>query len=242
MPIFVKHIKSKFCVNTCLRDFIGNSRRVLYSEVEFKPDEKFSVSAKLLLLGLLKKEPSDRLGSWSNPPQDIMSHSFFHDINWDTILQRKRDGPWVPEPIAFGRKPSPQVAKAAVVTLEQQQTLNDDDQAPIAVTENAVADSTASHKSARPKSVDLTKSEAPTADCKDVEDDRNSFAGRPTEMMQLRDSIIAFSKTQQANRIQDWSFFDESILVSASDQQNAASAEANLADHKTAEDVDRIPS
>ena len=38
---------------------------------------------------------------------------------------------------------------------------------------------------------------------------------RPSELLQLRDSIIAFSKGYQPNRIPEWSFFDEKILLAA---------------------------
>jgi hypothetical protein len=182
-----------------------------------------------LLLALLKKDPSERLGSWNNPPSDIMAHSFFHDINWETVLQRNRDGPWVPEPIIFGRKhrSESQTAKAPIISTatEPGSTTNishGEAQVAANVAENPGANLTASTKPGlRPKSVDLNK--APSSD-NNGDSERDSLAGRPTEMMQLRDSIIAFSKGQQANRIQDWSFFDESILISASDQTTTRTA------------------
>lgn len=52
----------------------------------------------------------------------------------------------------------------------------------------------------------------------DSDSDRDTFSERPSELIHLRESIIASSKINQANRIADWSFFDENILVSASNE------------------------
>jgi hypothetical protein len=44
----------------------------------------------------LFRDPSKRLGSAQNSPQDIKACSFFDNINWDDIFGRVKDGPWVP--------------------------------------------------------------------------------------------------------------------------------------------------
>jgi len=46
---------------------------------------------------MIFRDPSLRLGAWENPPKDIMSTSFFQHIQWDSIYERRQDGPWVPE-------------------------------------------------------------------------------------------------------------------------------------------------
>ena len=48
-------------------------QKVLFSELEFKPVDLFSDSAKALLIGLLDRIPETRLGSGKNSPQDIKS-------------------------------------------------------------------------------------------------------------------------------------------------------------------------
>lgn len=83
-------------------------QRILYSKLEFQPEERFSPSAKLLLEGLIHRDPSQRLGAWDNPPRDIMNTAFFAPIEWDAIYERRQDGPYVLEIPSFlaGRKHS----------------------------------------------------------------------------------------------------------------------------------------
>ncbi len=80
-------------------------QKVLYADVTFKPEEKFSPRSKELILGLLQRDPSKRLGGAENSPKDIMEMSFFEGIVWQDIYNRLTDGPWVPSP-ELGRKKS----------------------------------------------------------------------------------------------------------------------------------------
>ena len=48
---------------------------------------------------LLSKEPERRLGSGTNgapPPDQVMAHSFFAEINWDDLRHKRVPGPFVP--------------------------------------------------------------------------------------------------------------------------------------------------
>jgi serine/threonine protein kinase len=71
------------------QDLRQTYQRVLFSELEFRPEENFSQPARTLLTGLLKKDPTVRLGAWDNPPQDIMSSEFFEGIDWTAIFERR---------------------------------------------------------------------------------------------------------------------------------------------------------
>jgi serine/threonine protein kinase len=79
-------------------------QKVLYAEVLFKPEEKFSPPARELILGLLHRDPAKRLGAGPNSPKDIMEISFFNGVNWQDIYNRVQDGPWVPPPDDFRRR------------------------------------------------------------------------------------------------------------------------------------------
>jgi hypothetical protein len=76
----------------------------LYSKLEFVPEDRFSPEAKMLLEGLINRDPSLRLGAWENPPKDIMNSPFFDIIQWDAVYERRQDGPYIPELPSFMKK------------------------------------------------------------------------------------------------------------------------------------------
>lgn len=77
------------------KDLRQTYQKVLYADVVFTPEEKFSANAKELLLGLINRDPEKRLGASSK--KDIKKYPFFDSIKWDDIYNRVHDGPWVPE-------------------------------------------------------------------------------------------------------------------------------------------------
>lgn len=81
--------------------FLFLLRRVLFGDLEFKPADKFSTSARQLISGLLRRDPSLRLGAWASPPTDLMSQTFFSGVNWEAALRKDSDGPWVPAPVDY---------------------------------------------------------------------------------------------------------------------------------------------
>lgn len=51
------------------------------------PEGKVSSSARNLIQGLLHKNPAERLGARS--VNDIKSHSFFHKLNWQEVVEHR---------------------------------------------------------------------------------------------------------------------------------------------------------
>lgn len=90
--------------------FRGNDLRqtyqkVLFAELEFVPSDKFSSSIRILLTGLLQRDPGLRLGADSNPPLDIMNAQFFEGVNWDRVYDRAIPAPIVPT-LTYSRRES----------------------------------------------------------------------------------------------------------------------------------------
>ena len=54
-----------------------------------------SQAAKNLLLGLLKKDPEERLG-YANDFEEVKSQAFFDRLDWDKLLEKSRCGPLKP--------------------------------------------------------------------------------------------------------------------------------------------------
>ncbi|XP_067833801.1 ribosomal protein S6 kinase beta-2-like, partial [Heptranchias perlo] len=52
--------------------------------------------ARDLIRKLLKKSPSQRLGSGPGDASDVQNHPFFRQINWEDLLARKVDPPYQP--------------------------------------------------------------------------------------------------------------------------------------------------
>lgn len=56
------------------------------------PRDSVSVLQKLLM-----REPEHRLGSGPTDAQEIMSHAFFRNINWDDFREKKVPPPFLPQ-------------------------------------------------------------------------------------------------------------------------------------------------
>ena len=50
-----------------------------------------------ILQKLLTREPDQRLGSGPTDAQEIMSHAFFRNINWDDIYHKRVQPPFIPQ-------------------------------------------------------------------------------------------------------------------------------------------------
>ncbi|XP_027205019.1 AKT serine/threonine protein kinase [Dermatophagoides pteronyssinus] len=68
---------------------------ILVEEVRFPPT--ISPEAKDLLAGLLKKDPTQRLGGGPEDAKQIMFHPFFRGVNWQDVLEKKIDPPFKPQ-------------------------------------------------------------------------------------------------------------------------------------------------
>ena len=79
-----------------------------YGKDKFKPDpneykkkivypNNFSDEAKDLIKQLLNLDPNKRLGSGPNGFENLKSHKYFEDIDWDDLENKKVDAPFVPK-------------------------------------------------------------------------------------------------------------------------------------------------
>lgn len=50
-----------------------------------------------ILQKLLTREPEMRLGSGPTDAQEIMSHAFFRNVNWDDIQEKRVPAPFLPQ-------------------------------------------------------------------------------------------------------------------------------------------------
>jgi hypothetical protein len=160
--------------------------------LDFFPEERFSMPARLLLSGLIKRDPSTRLGAWENPPQDIMSSSFFDGIKWDKIYERSSDGPYIPEPVNFTNARKSSLSK----NTSEQNTV----QAGGNV--DAVTSAKNSHKKSTLRGHNKKGGN-------DSDDDSGS------ELQGMRDSVFIRPHDGNGNNLLDWSFIDEKVLVSS---------------------------
>lgn len=71
-------------------------RKIVREEVVFKPGINISANAKDIILKLLDKNPDTRFGSISDS-LEIMSHPWFADIDFDSLIQKKLKAPFVPD-------------------------------------------------------------------------------------------------------------------------------------------------
>ncbi|OCT67388.1 hypothetical protein XELAEV_18038682mg [Xenopus laevis] len=81
------------------RPFTGYDRDFLYdSIVEDEPCYPTSMDSGALsfISELLKKNAEERLGSTPGDAADVAEHPFFHDIDWDELIERKAMAPYIP--------------------------------------------------------------------------------------------------------------------------------------------------
>ncbi|CAJ0762636.1 22891_t:CDS:2 [Entrophospora sp. SA101] len=67
-------------------------RKILQDELRFP--EEVGTQAKSLLIGLLTRDPNNRLGN--NGAQEIKDHTFFASIDWRKLMQKKVQPPFKP--------------------------------------------------------------------------------------------------------------------------------------------------
>ena len=74
--------------------------QIIKNELRFPKNSNISEKAKNLLKLLLKKDPSERLGS-SDGFDEIKKHKFFEDINIENILNKKVEPDYKPEVVGI---------------------------------------------------------------------------------------------------------------------------------------------
>ncbi len=158
------------------------------------------------------RDPSLRLGAWSNPPTDIMESNFFKPIDWASIYDRRLDGPWIPPE-------EPLLAKKRRELQRQDSSAADGESTNVAGWEdNGVDVSVAKTVHAQAPNVVSTNRQA-----SETTTPRNPVSSEvstndQSELLHVRDSIFATSMMPQDNIIQDWSFVDSAALSPAVSQ------------------------
>lgn len=80
--------------------FYNRDRKVMFRNILEKPVEiksSFSNDLASLLRSLLCTNPGKRLGSSANDANEIKTHPFFKDIDWDLLVQKKIQPPFRPK-------------------------------------------------------------------------------------------------------------------------------------------------
>jgi len=85
---------------TGLPPFYCRDREKLFEKIRrgtLDYPDYLSPRAKLLLRGLLTKDPQRRLGSGPNDANDIKAQEFFGELSWDKLVQGEVAPPWDPQ-------------------------------------------------------------------------------------------------------------------------------------------------
>jgi len=213
-------------------------QKILYADLEFVPEERFSQAARMLLSGMIRRDPSARLGAWENPPRDIMSAPFFNGIQWDAIYERRRSGPYIPDPVSFSN-----TKKKESSTSKKASTSSPGAGADPAATGGGgggegvgIAGAAAGEAatSAAPGSAEQNGgggsadgAENKTGGAGAAADDESSEEGleeeEEDELQGMRDSVFIRPRDAGGQNLLGWSFIDESVLK---DTMNAKQQQA----------------
>jgi len=71
------------------------NRKILHEPLVFDP-KLFSTQAISILKGLLDRNPDKRLGNGPHGTEDIKSHPFFSDVDWNKLYRREIEPPFKP--------------------------------------------------------------------------------------------------------------------------------------------------
>ncbi|EEQ39762.1 Protein kinase domain family protein [Clavispora lusitaniae] len=84
----------------CQSPFKGEDEDDIFNAIEHD-DVRYPISMPrqtvLVLQALLTKDPAERLGSSERDALDIMEHPYFQDVNFDDVLNRRIQPPYLPE-------------------------------------------------------------------------------------------------------------------------------------------------
>jgi len=84
---------------TGLTPFYSDNVQKMYKNILFAPlvfPAHVSENAKLLLTGLLTRDPKKRLGAGKEDADPIKTHSFFANINWPNLDKKQIKPPFAP--------------------------------------------------------------------------------------------------------------------------------------------------
>lgn len=158
----------------------------------------------------------ERLGTSS--VEDIKSQDFFQGINWDDIYNRKTCGPWVPDPVFFSSSKRTQ----SVHHESKNKNINDDhvneneDKNKIdefdnfnRKSSNDNCDLNGELDNRKPTLVSIDKNDIKKRTVSSSDKKKNQSQ---SDILEMRESIFIGA---EKSKIQDWSFVDESVLVTA---------------------------
>lgn len=84
----------------CQSPFKGDDEDDIFNAIE-NDEVKYPINLSrqtvLVLQALLTKDPSQRLGSGPRDAEEIMEHPYFHDVNFDDVLNCRIPAPYIPE-------------------------------------------------------------------------------------------------------------------------------------------------
>ena len=196
-------------------------QNVLFADLKFTPADKFSEASKVLLKGMIQRDPSLRWGAWSNPPTDIMESDFFSGVDWEAMMEKRSDGPYIPpeEPLLAARRKKELAAAAAEVKRIEEEEAHlegwEED-----CNETAPLGDTIKPRVTR---VDPRKGTAKPAPAPPPE---TSMMDQ-SELLNIRESIFDASGVQNANKIPDWSFVDATTLGPVASGRNTKSKKSS---------------
>ncbi|KAJ1435240.1 kinase-like domain-containing protein [Ochromonadaceae sp. CCMP2298] len=179
-------------------------QKILYADLEFVPEERFSVAARMLLSGMIRRDPSARLGAWENPPRDIMSSPFFAGVQWDAIYERRTDGPFIPELVSFN---SARKASSA------QKSAKEGGEGAAGAAESGELGAAGTCESPSPAAAGGGGGEE--------EEDEDGDDLQEDELEGMRDSVFIRPRDAAGQNLLGWSFIDESVLAGTMNNNNS---------------------
>lgn len=201
-----------------------------YCRVLFKGDEVINKFASVCYprqningcnhLSVFYRDPTRRLGAWENPPKDIMSSAFFKGIEWDAILECRRNGPWIPEVFSLKKRGSSTKGKshgdrktvAGGLAEEMEDAVENAKEFKPPAGDFSVNPSMVNNimpaKNKKKSPGQLGAAAAAYVNAQPDDDDDNDL------LPNMRDSVFTTSKNATENKLLDWSFIDEKVLMS----------------------------
>lgn len=76
--------------------YFSSNKDQMFKNIKSGPlrmPERLSKDAKDLIIKLLNKNPSKRLGAGKKDAEELKTHSFFSGVNWESVMQRKQKMP-----------------------------------------------------------------------------------------------------------------------------------------------------
>lgn len=76
--------------------YFSSNKEQMFKNIKSGPlrmPERLSKDVKDLIIKLLNKNPTKRLGAGKKDSEELKTHPFFSDVNWESVLERKQKMP-----------------------------------------------------------------------------------------------------------------------------------------------------